>query len=129
LIGAFSGVCLQLVLTAWYEPIKSSEIWVIPVLFAVYGVLAVPFVGLGLAIFGLPLTGLFRPQADRLWVGLVAIVWGAVAGKIVYYVIDHVLFFGYYQLSTIGREDMGLIYGIPTGAAWWLLQRRAFAAG
>lgn len=128
MIGAFSGVCLQLLLTMWGEPIEALEAWAIPMLIAAYGLLAVPFVGLGLALFGLPATSLLRAQAIRKWVGLVAILWGAIAGKLVFYVIDHVIFFGYYDLRTVGAVDLGVIYGIPTAVAWWLLQRRAFAA-
>jgi hypothetical protein len=129
MIGAFSGICVQLVLTTWGEPIKASEVWAIPVIIAAYGLLAVPFVGLGLALFGLPATSLLRAQANRKWVGFIAILWGAIAGKLVFYAIDHVIFFGYYDLRTIGAVDPGVIYGIPTAVAWWLFQRRAFAAG
>lgn len=123
-IGAFVGVTLQIAITAWREPIEKSELWAVPVLILTYGLFAVPFVALGLAIFGLPATSLLRRYAQDWWVGLVAAVWGAAAGKMMYFLIDHLIFFGFYDFSEVARLDVGVLYGLPTGLAWWLSYRR-----
>lgn len=129
LIGAYAGVSLQVILTTWGEPIDPSEIWAIPAIILVYGLLALPFVALGLALFGLPVTRLLRPWAQSWWVGFVAALWGAAAGKILYYAIDHLVFFGFYEFGKVALVDMGIIYGVPTGLAWWLLHRRELTNG
>lgn len=55
--------------------------------------------------------------------GAVAILWGGVAGKLTYFAIDHLLFFGNHDLRKVELFDMGLLYGVPTGLAWWLMLR------
>lgn len=131
LVGAFGGISLQLILSAAREPIEPSawsalisEWWALPLVIFAYGSIAVPFVALGLAVFGLPISRLLRRQSQEWWVGVVAVLWGAVAGKLTFYAIDHLMFFGYYELVEIGLYDPGLIFGIPTAWAWWLLHRR-----
>lgn len=126
-IGAFTGVSLQLMLTAFEEPINPSEWWALPVLILIYGLIAAPFVALGLALFGLPVSRLLRRQAQKWWIGIVAVVWGAAAGKLTYFAVDHLLFFGNYAPAQISLSDVGLVYALPTAVAWWLLHRREVA--
>ncbi|MCP5395929.1 MAG: hypothetical protein H6918_04210 [Sphingomonadaceae bacterium] len=127
IIGAYAGVSLQLVATFWREPMPTSEFWVIPILILGYGTFALPFVILGLAIFGLPAGYLLRNKAQQWWVGGVAFVWGALAGKLMFYVIDHLLFFGLYDLDEVSINDMGVTWGVPTALAWWVLHRRTLS--
>lgn len=127
LIGAYVGVTLQMIATTWGEPIERSELWVVPVLILIYGFFALPFVAVGLALFGLPLTGLLRRRAQDWWVGVLAAVCGAVAGKLMFFAIDSVIFLGLYDISKMTLLDMGVIYGVPTGLAWWVLYRRELA--
>ena len=44
-----------------------------------------------------------------------------------FFIIDHVLFLGLYDLGKISLNDPGVIYGVPTGIAWWILHRRQIA--
>lgn len=120
LTGAYVGIALQMLLMSWNEPLDVSELWAIPVLLIVYGSIAIPFVAAGLAIFGLPFTRLLVRKAHSWWVGVVAVLWGATAGKLLFYIIDHLLFTGSYEIEKFQLFDMGIIYGIPTGIAWWL---------
>ena len=124
LIGAFAGIAIQMLVTLSPEPFDPGELWALPVMFAAYGALAVPFVAIGLALFGVPAAQVLRGQAHKWWVGIVAVVWGAVTGKLVFFAIDHSLFLGQYEIAKVGPYDMGLIYGVPTALAWWLLHRR-----
>lgn len=129
LIGAFGGISLHLLVTALDAPIDVSELWAVPVLILVYGLFALPFVAVGLALFGLPVTALLRGRAQAWWVGLIAALWGTVAGKLMFYVIDSVLFFGSYKFLHISLTDLGIIFGVPTASAWWLLHCRELASG
>jgi hypothetical protein len=116
-----------MLVTTWSYPIDRSEFWAIPVLLLAYGALALPFVALGLAVFGLPATHLLRRRAQEWWVGLFAALWGAVAGKIAFYAMEQLMFFGGYDPWRITVYDLGIIYGVPTALAWWLLCRRELA--
>lgn len=124
LIGAYAGIVLQSTIAWWAEwrDFDWSEAWQIPLLLAIYGLFALPFVCLGLAVFGIPAARLLHRWRARPWMGLVAAACGALAGKLAYYVIDHTLFFGVYRFWTI-EPDLGLCYGIPTGLAWWWCKR------
>ena len=126
-VGGFAGVTLQLIMTTWREPVDASKLWVIPAIILAYGSFALPFVAVGLAIFGLPAAGLLRRNAQDWWVGLIAASWGAIAGKLMFYAIDHLIFFGFYDIRKVSLLDMGLIYGVPTGLAWWGFYRRELA--
>lgn len=126
-IGAYVGVILQMVIPNLGKPVDPSELWAIPVLLLVYGLLAVPFVAAGLAVFGLPVTALLRKRAPDWWVGALAAVWGCLTGKLMFYAVDHFLFFGFYDILNVSIRDMGMIYGLPTGLAWWALHRRELA--
>ena len=126
-IGSYAGITLQMLITNWTGPIDLSELWVIPVLLLVYGLLAIPFVAMGLALFGLPATAMLRQRAQEWWVGALAAVWGCLAGKLMFYAVDHFLFYGLYDILKVSIFDMGVIYGLPTGLAWWALHRRELA--
>lgn len=82
---------------------------------------------LGLALFGLPAGLLLRRHAQRPWIGPVAVVWGAIAGKLFFHAVDHLLFLGQDDLDRIARRNVGVIYGISTGIAWWLRHHHALA--
>ena len=124
LAGAYLGVSLQLVAASLSVPIPSSEMWAIPVLVLIYGTVALPFVILGLAIFALPATRLLRRSARQWWVGVVAVIWGALAGKLMFLAIDRLMFFGNYDFAEISIRDIGMTYGVATAVAWWLRHRR-----
>ena len=126
-IGAYVGVILQMVATTWGEPFDSSELWAVPVILLGYGLFAVPLVAMGLAIFGLPITTLLRQSAQAWWLGGVAALWGCLSGKLMFYIVDHLLFFGLYDLMEVSFRDLGVIFGLPTGLAWWALHRRELA--
>lgn len=125
LIGAYSGIIMQGALAMSAEPeFDWSEVWAIPIIVVVYGLIALPFVSLGLFLFGLPARRIFHSQRRHWWIGLVAGIAGGIAGKLVFYAIDQFLFFGLYRLWETGRFDLGVLYGAPTGIAWWWLNRR-----
>ena len=127
LVGAFGGITLQSLVALADQPPPMSEWWAIPVIIVGYGLLAIPFVALGLAIFGLPVTRLLRSEAQSWWLGIVAAVWGAVAGKLMFYAIDHLIFMGFYDFREVALTDLGILYGVPTGLAWWAFYRRELA--
>lgn len=129
LAGAFVGISLQMIVAMWGERIDASDAWAIPVVILSYGLFAFPFVALGLAVFGLPATALLRPRWQSWWMGLVATICGALAGKLMYYAIDQLFFLGAYDPRQVFLADMGIIYGVPTALAWWLLYRRELARG
>ncbi|MFS2112405.1 hypothetical protein ACCC88_22155 [Sphingomonas sp. Sphisp140] len=124
LTGAYVGIALQMALGLSTESLPDwSEIWAVPLVLFLYGLFALPFVSLGLALCGIPAARLLHRWRDRPWMGLVAAVSGALAGKLAYYAVDHLLFFGNYRLWSIEPLDLGLCYGIPTGLAWWWFKR------
>jgi hypothetical protein len=127
-IGAYAGVSLQMAITFWGEPVDPAERWTIPVLLIGYGLFAVPFVALGLALLGLPVARSLGRLPHHWWVGVIAALWSCVAGKLMFYAIDHLLFFGLYDITQVSLLDMGVIYGLPTGLAWWALHRRQLSS-
>ena len=123
-IGAYCGVSLQMLTASATETrFLWNELWALPAVLAAYGLTAMPFVAIGLAVFGLPATAFLKPYRNRVWVGLVAVIWGAITGKLFYLGIDQLIFFGYYEFSSPSLSDLGLLYGMPTGVAWWWLKR------
>lgn len=66
-IGAYVGFTLSLVVGSWQELVRPdpSELWTLPWLIFVYGLFAVPFVAVGLGVFGLPVTALLRRRANE----------------------------------------------------------------
>lgn len=127
LIGAYGGMILQSFVGLSRGPIDTSDLWALPVIILVYGLFALPFVALGLAFFGWPATALLRRWAQSWWVGVVAALWGAAAGKLMFYAIDHHLFFGFSALDDVTLTDPGILYGVPTGLAWWWFYRQGCA--
>ncbi len=83
--------------------------------------LALPFVALGLAIFGIPAMMLLSGNAHRWWVGVLAIVWGGGAGKLMFLGLDSLLKFNGWFL---GVSEPGIAFGVPTALASWLMMRR-----
>ena len=126
LAGAYGGITLQGGLAWSLEPDRFGwpDAGAIALLLAVYGLIALPFVALGLAVFGIPAARLLHRWRDRPWMGLVAAVCGGLAGKLAYHAIDRLLFFGAYRPWAIERADPGLCYGVPAGIAWWWFNRR-----
>ncbi len=128
-IGSLIGIAFALVLAVIADPALSfKDLWLIPLLAFLYGGFAFPFVAIGLALFGLPVTALLREHWDKPWVGIIALFWGAIAGKIMWFAVDRFLFFGNYSVSNISADDPGVVYGVPTAIAWWLLMRKEMAA-
>lgn len=126
--GAYAGIILQILATTLGTTIDPSEFWgMLPIVVLSYGLFALPFVALGLALFGLPVAGLLRRRARGWWVGVLAVVWGGLAGKLMFYAIDHLMFFGPYDPREVMLIDLGVIYGVPTGLAWWLFCRRSLS--
>lgn len=125
LIGAYAGITLQGALAWSFDPhgLSWSEAWAIPLILAVYGLIALPFVAFGLAIFGIPAARLLHRWRDRPWMGAVAAISGALAGKLLFYGIAQLAFLGTYRLWAIEPVDLGLCYGMPTGLAWWWFAR------
>jgi hypothetical protein len=127
LIGAYSGIILQCLL-AWskeYNHLDWSEAWAIPIVIAIYGFIALPFVSLALLVFGVPAAWLLSSYRKELWVGVLSVVSGALFGKVVFFAIDHFLFVGFYNPWSVTITDMGVLYGLPTGLAWWWLRRES----
>lgn len=125
LVGAFAGITLQVLIALLQSGSMSvSDLWEIPVFIVMFGLFAAPFVGIGLAIFGLPAAWLLRANAKSWWLCIVAVIWGAVAGKLLFYAIDHLIFLGLYRLGEVAMVDLGVLYGVPTALAYWVLQRR-----
>ena len=120
--GSVGGVILTLIYSNWNEQIAPAELLALPVIVVAYGAFAAPFVLVGLAVFGLPATALLRPYWNKWWLGFLAALWGAAAGKLVWFVIDHLLFLGRADILPI--VDAGVLWGVPTAVAWWLLRRK-----
>lgn len=126
LAGAYAGITIQSAVVYALNPIPLQDLWILPVLIIVYGMISVPFVAAGLAVFGLPLTQPLRRYADHWWVAIIAALWGAVSGEIVYTFIDNVIFGANWQFGTISPQSLGPIYGVPTALAWWVFRRRGW---
>ncbi len=126
LTGAYAGIALQCLLAWSSEP--NGPDWpdagAMVLMLAIYGLIALPFVALGLLVFGIPAARLFHRWRGRAWMGLVAALCGALAGKLAYHAIDRLLFFGTYRPWAIEHVDLGLCYGVPAGLAWWWFNRR-----
>ena len=126
-LGAYVGAILMIVAPPWHGPLDVSELWSLPLGIFILGLFAVPFVAAGLAIFGLPVTMILRHRTQERWGAVVAVVWGCIAGKMMFYLVDRLLLFGNYEFLKFDVFDVGIIYGLPTGIAWWALCRRNFA--
>lgn len=120
-IGSLAGaVCMAL---ATMRGLPEASDWIgILVFILFFTVGAIPVVALGLAIFGLPAALLLRRSAHQWWVGVLAVFWGAIAGKLIFYGVDKVLKFG----SFFNDAEPGILFGVPTALAWWFMMRRQF---
>lgn len=125
LIGAACGVLLILL---WDGPVGADDFLGFLMVLFWGSLISLPSVGAGLALFGLPVTWMLKRYISQLWFGLIAAAWGGVAGSITYYLYDHILYSGSNELAELtGIQDVGPLYGVPTGLAWWLLYRRVLA--
>ncbi len=97
-----------------------SELWALPLIIVASSLFALPFVALGLAVFGLPVTALLKSKSDEWWVGAIAALWGGLSGKLMLWLM------GSYNIAADSVVDIGSIYGLPTGLAWWSFYRRQF---
>ena len=101
-----------------------SEAWSLPVLIIAYGVLQLPFVALGLAIFGLPARIILRRVELSPLVAPVAFLWGAVAGKLAFAALKRAMGFGYAPIASLSFADPGIWIGGTTGLAYWWVEHR-----
>lgn len=121
-IGSLVGAICMVLATMRGMPEASDWIGILLfILFFTVG--AIPVVALGLAIFGLPAALLLRRSVHRWWVGVTAALWGAIAGKLVFYGVDKALKFG----PSFNDAEPGILFGVPTALAWWLMIRRQFS--
>ena len=124
-IGAACGVLLILL---WDGPIRADDLPGFLMILFWATLMSLPWVGAGLTFFGLPVTWLLQRYILQPWFGLVAAGWGGVAGSITYRLYDNIIYSGSNELAELtGIRDVGPVYGVPTGLAWWLLYRRALA--
>ena len=125
LAGAFCSVVI--IILSWNEPIASgSQSFYFVALF--WGtLLSLPYVGAGLAVFGLPVTWCLHRHIANPWFGLLAAAWGGVAGQITHYLFNAGRS-GEDELGWLaGIQYVGALYGVTTGVAWWLIYRRLLA--
>ena len=122
LIGALCGV---LVILLWDPPTRVDEIPGFFIILFWATLFSLPYVGIGLILLGLPVTWLLHRYLLQPWFGLIAAAWGGVAGSIIYYWHNYIQYGGSNELAELtGIQELGPVYGIPTGLAWWLLYRR-----
>ncbi|WP_338663633.1 hypothetical protein VQH23_00390 [Pararoseomonas sp. SCSIO 73927] len=125
LIGAYGGTLLH---TLWSllrpgTPAEAQDLLLLPPVVLGLGSLALPFVLVGLLVFGLPLLPALRPNAHRPWVGVVAVLWGAAAGKLLFAAAEVLMMSRDFDPLRLGSPDMGLCYGASAALAWWWLER------
>ena len=125
LVGAYAGVILNMLIAMASDGFPWQDLWSVPIIIFFYGLISAPFVAIGLAIFGIPAAHLLDRFSGRWWVGCVAILLGGLAGKILFFAVDHAIFFGYYDIRKIELRDFGILYGAPSGFAWWAFNRRS----
>lgn len=126
-VGSFGGICLQLLISVWLDPppIENAfEFLLLPYLIFTYGLVAMPFVAIGLGVFGIPARRLLHRKANSWWLGWLALALGAIAGKLIFYGIDHTIFSGSYSLLALDPLDIGPIYGTVTAVAFWHYSKR-----
>jgi len=122
LIGALCGVLIILLRDL---PIRIDDIPDFFIILFWATLFSLPYVGIGLVLLGLPVTWLLHRHLLKPWFGLIAAAWGGVAGSLIYYWYNQVQHGGSNELAELtGIQELGLVYGIPTGLAWWLLYRR-----
>lgn len=55
---------------------------------------------------------------------VLAFLAGGLAGRVMYHLVDHVVFFGFDELWSWRLADYGLLIGAPTGLIWFFRARR-----
>jgi len=127
-VGSYSGTILQLIITLPSDPVPDwllSELWAVPIIVGAYGLLSMPFVAIGLAVFGLAPVRALKTYEDRVWIGPAAVVYGYGSAKLLYWGVDQQLLFQQYCLTDLKLEDPAVFFGVPTATIWWLLNRSA----
>ena len=120
--GAFCSV--SLIVLSWGEPVTGETLSFYGVALFWGTLLSLPYVIVGLALFGLPVTWWLHRHARKLWFGVFAAGWGAVAGSATYNWFNRGRS-GEDELGWLaGIEHLGAVYGVTTGLAWWLIYRR-----
>lgn len=121
-VGALSGVVLIILL--WNDPVGAEHASFYLVALFWGTLLSIPYVAAGLAAFGLPVTWWLDRHVRSPWFGLLAAVWGGAAGLITHHLFNQGRT-GEDALGWLaGIEHLGIVYGVPTGIAWWLLYAR-----
>ncbi len=90
-----------------------------------YGIFALPFVGLGILLFGVPIRTAIGAQIREKWGAAIALLWGGIAGKLTFFAMQELLFSGGGMLLHASWNDFGIIFGTVSGAAYWYFARRA----
>lgn len=123
LLGSVAGATI---VAASIFGLPDSGEWIGAVLVtALVALMALPFVALGLGIFGVPLTTLLDRRAYRWWGGTIAVLLGAIVGKLMFLVMDTLFRFnGWFP----GVSEPGIAFGAPTAFAWWLIMRNRLSA-
>jgi hypothetical protein len=126
-LGSFLGMtAYALMIALTVEPTADvSELWSIPFIVVGYATFVGLPVGLiGLLVFGVPLTVLLKTWAERPWMVIVALAAGPVAGRLLYFLIDHAFSKGSYDLWGWPQADYAVLIGATTGLLWLLFARR-----
>ena len=120
--GAFCSV--SVIVLSWGEPITGESLSFYGVALFWGTLLSLPYVGVGLTLFGLPVTWWLHRYVRKPWFGLLAAGWGGVAGSVTYHWFNRGRS-GEDELGWIaGIQYIGALYGVITGLAWWLIYRR-----
>lgn len=91
--------------------------------FALFVIFSVPVCGVGLFMFGLPVTWLLRSQWQAPLVGVVVVCCGSAAGGLVWITPFCHVFWGY-AWTAWDAFMLGGVYGASTAFWWWFLYRR-----
>ena len=125
------GICGTTIVAAWGlsqtpEGLGLASLWQVPFAGLCYGLVVSPVVGVGLVLFGIPLTWLMGDWLPSRLAWLFVIVGIAVSGGIFLTMLS--------ALFGLNRPDQdqlfwlvafSLPYCIPAGIVWWLFIRRA----
>ena len=129
LVGAYIGTLLELAAIMVLEALSGydpwTDYWAIPVIVLAYGTFAIPFTALGLCLFGIPLNKVLRPLLHYDWSFLLAAALGAMAGQVFFWLFT-ALFGGPLTINGLLSAYMGVAWGLPSGIAYWLYERRTY---
>ncbi|MCJ2183603.1 hypothetical protein MTR62_13010 [Novosphingobium sp. 1949] len=125
LVGAFSGTCLALaVIVSIDGGWTVSEAWSIPIILVMYSVMAAPFTGVGLCVFGLPLAMTLRPLLRYRWSAVLALALGALGGQIFFDIVVNLLW-GHLSFTIFSRPSIGMAWGTTSALSYWYFERSA----